>query len=47
MKIRCNKCDSVNLDQGLDGSILCHDCGHTYLLIGKWIEDIKLENMEK
>jgi len=33
MKPTCPACMSENLDQGLDGTILCHDCKKIYILI--------------
>ena len=44
MKLTCPKCDSEDLDQGLDKKILCHGCKRFYILIGTWklVEDPSL-----
>jgi len=41
MKITCPTCNSENLDQGLNGKILCHDCQRFWLMVGTWqaVED--------
>jgi len=36
MKIKCPKCESENLDQGTDGSILCHSCKGIFTLNRKY-----------
>ena len=36
MRIKCNNCQSDNLDQGTDGKILCHDCKAMYYLVAAW-----------
>jgi len=36
MRIKCNNCQSDNLDQGTDGKILCHNCKAMYHLIAAW-----------
>lgn len=33
MKINCPECRSENLDQGLNGKILCHDCNRFWILV--------------
>lgn len=37
MKPKCPSCNSENLDQGIDESILCHDCKRFYVLVPTWV----------
>ena len=41
MKLICPHCESDNLDQGVDGTILCHKCKRFYRLVGTWRDTIK------
>jgi hypothetical protein len=45
MKIKCpnSDCLSDDLDEGLDGRVLCHKCNRTYYLIATWV----VPNMDK
>ena len=50
MKPKCPNCNSEDLDEGLDGKILCHGknedgttCGKVYYLIATWT----VPNMDK
>ena len=49
MKIKCPKCQSEYLDQGIDEKILCHnpDCGITSVIvpISEFIQNI--QNIEQ
>jgi len=47
MKILCPHCGSDQMDQGLDDTILCHNCGGQYSLVKKWAESIRIKDMEK
>jgi len=47
MKIKCNKCGSDNLDQGIDQKILCHNCKAFYYLIATWQAPDIIETGEK
>ncbi len=38
MRPKCPNCDGDNLDQGIDRSILCHDCKGIFGLYDKMVE---------
>ena len=49
MKVTCVECDSENVDQGIDESLLCHDCG---CIMGKykkidWQYPAEITNIER
>ena len=46
VRIKCNKCGSDNLDQGVDGKILCHNCKALYYLVATWIAPDIIRNIE-
>jgi len=47
MRIKCNNCQSDNLDQGTDDKILCHDCKAMYYLVAAWQAPDIIRNIEQ
>jgi len=46
VRILCNRCGSDNLDQGVDGKILCHNCNALYYLVATWVAPDIIKDIE-
>ena len=47
MNLKCPKCNSEQLDQGVDSTILCHNCKAVFYLMSSWCGPDIGEDIEK